>query len=204
MSVHTPSPADADTDTGAVKIGYARVSSHEQNLHLQIKALTEAGCIKIYTDKASGKNDERAGLQEALDSLRTGTTLVVWKLDRLGRSIKNLIAISEMLEKRKIDLQSITEGVNTTSPMGKFYFHMMSALAQFERELIVERTKAGLQAAREQGRIGGRRYAITPEKKEKVELYLRDGMRVDVIAKNIGVSRATLYRYVSRRQTSDA
>ena len=137
-------------------IGYARVSTDEQNLSLQRDALSKDGCKRIFTDTASGAPTKRPGLADALSHLRKGDSLVVWKLDRLGRSVKGLVDLVEEFETRQIHFRSLTDGIDTKTPAGRFFFHVMASLAQMERELIVERTRAGLGAARKLGRIGGR------------------------------------------------
>jgi DNA invertase Pin-like site-specific DNA recombinase len=136
-------------------IGYARVSTQEQTLDLQIDALEKIGCTKIYSDVVSGAKEERKGLQEALEYVRVGDTLVVWRLDRLGRSLKHLIETITRLNDRKIGFKSITENIDTTTSGGKLVFHIFGALAEFERDIIQDRTKAGLHAARSRGRLGG-------------------------------------------------
>src|SRR3989338_9819582 len=145
-------------------IGYARVSTDDQNLALQISALNEIGCTKIYEDKISGTKTNRPGLQLALEVLRNGDTLVVLKLDRLGRTVKGLIDLINQLHQKDIHFKSITDNVDTSTPSGRFFFHVMASLAQMERELIVERTKAGLKAARLMGRIGGRKPKMNNSK----------------------------------------
>src|SRR5438067_11357133 len=139
-----------------MSVGYARVSTHDQTLNLQQDALEKIGCTKIFTDIISGAKAERKGLQEAIDYVREGDTLVVWRLDRLGRSLKHLIDTITTLNNRKIGFKSITENIDTTTSGGKLIFHIFGALAEFERDVIKERTKAGLQAARARGRLGGR------------------------------------------------
>jgi DNA invertase Pin-like site-specific DNA recombinase len=141
-------------------IGYARVSTDDQNLSLQQDALEKAGCIKIYEDRLSGVKAARPGFQKALEIARSGDVLVVWRLDRLGRSLKDLIQTMEMLEARGIELQSLCESIATTNSGGKLVFHLFGALAEFERHLIRERTQAGLKAARARGRLGGRPKAL--------------------------------------------
>ena len=136
-------------------IGYARVSTQDQNLELQIEALTKAGCHRLFDDKVSGSRAERAGLAKALDMLRDGDTLVVWKLDRLGRSVKNLVDLVGQLHKQGVQFKSLTDAIDTGTPSGRFFFHVMASLAEMERELIVERTRAGLDVARQLGRKGG-------------------------------------------------
>jgi DNA invertase Pin-like site-specific DNA recombinase len=156
-------------------IGYARVSTSDQNLDLQKEALKEAGCKKIYEDQASGLRAERPGLAKSLEHLREGDIFVVWKLDRLGRNVKNLIDFVTMLEEHKIHFKSLTDQIDTSSSMGKFFFHIMASLAQMERELIVERTRAGLNAARQRGRIGGRKRKMTSSKIESAKQLLKNG-----------------------------
>ncbi|HEA9644507.1 TPA: recombinase family protein, partial [Escherichia coli] len=144
-------------------IGYIRVSTNDQNTDLQRNALMCAGCEQIFEDKMSGTKSERPGLKRALKCLKRGDTLVVWKLDRLGRRMKHLIALTEELRAKGVNFRSLTDSIDTSTPMGRFFFHMMGALAEMERELIVERTLAGLAAARAQGRVGGRRPKLTKE-----------------------------------------
>lgn len=144
-------------------IGYVRVSTNDQNTALQRNALECSGCELIFEDKMSGKTSERPGLKKVLRTLSEGDTLVVWKLDRLGRSMRHLIVLVEELRDRGINFRSLTDSIDTSTPMGRFFFHVMGALAEMERELIVERTRAGLAAARAEGRIGGRRPKYKPE-----------------------------------------
>ncbi len=183
-------------------IGYARVSTADQNLALQTDALTAAGCEKIFTDKASGAVSDRAGLAEALAFAREGDSLVVWKLDRLGRSMKGLVDLAATLEGRKIDLRSLTDGIDTRGAAGRFFFNVMAALAVMERELILERTNAGLAAARLAGKVGGRRPSMTPSKLEAARKLLHAGQAPKEVASVVGVSVATLYRHLpaSERQ----
>lgn len=185
-------------------IGYARVSTHEQNLELQVDKLKEKGCTKIFTDKITGTKFERKELLAALAFLRDGDVLVVWKLDRLGRSLKHLIETVTKLQERNIGFISLTESIDTTTPGGKLIFHIMGALAEFERDLIRERTHAGLDAARSRGRTGGRPKTL--EKSSKValakKLYYEEVNGVKVheikdICKDLHISRPTLYRYVN-------
>ncbi|UYM15956.1 recombinase family protein [Endozoicomonas euniceicola] len=179
-----------------MKIGYARVSSKDQDLSLQRKALTEAGCTKIYEDKVSGTQSSREGLKLALEVLREGDTLVVWKLDRLGRSARHLITLVNELEQQSCHFVSLTDNINTGTTAGRFFFHVMASLAQMERELIVERTKAGLEAARLQGRVGGRKRQMTDSKIESAKRLLTDGIPPKEVAENLGVSVPTLYRWI--------
>ncbi len=186
-------------------IGYERVSTDEQNLALQHDALQSAGCEKIFSDKMSGAKADRPGLRQAFDFCRTGDTLVVWRLDRLGRSLKDLIALVEEMEKRKIGLRSLQENIDTTSSGGKLIFHMFGALAEFERNLIRERTQAGLQAARARGRQGGRRQKLTPQEIEIGRSLAADPKRsVTSICEHLGISRPTYYRYISPELSSTA
>lgn len=179
-------------------IGYARVSTQDQTLNLQTDALTKAGCTKIFTDTASGAKAERKGLAEALDYIRVGDTLVVWRLDRLGRSLKHLIETITNLNNRKIGFKSITENIDATTSGGKLIFHIFGALAEFERDIIRERTNAGLQAARARGRKGGRPKALTGKKVAMAqELYNNKQNSIADICKSLNISRATLYRYIN-------
>ncbi len=177
-------------------VGYARVSTLEQSLDLQTKALEEAGCKKIYEDRISGLRADRPGLAQALEQLREGDTFVVWKLDRLGRSVKDLIQFVTHLETNKIHFKSLTDQIETSSPMGKFFFHIMASLAQMERELIGERTRAGLNAAKQRGRIGGRKRKMTPSKVESAKKLLASGTPPKEVARDLGVSIPTLYKWV--------
>lgn len=181
----------------AMRIGYARVSTGDQNLDLQVDALQQAGCERIFTDQVSGVSSERPGLTTALSHLRPGDTLVVWRLDRLGRSLKDLLQRMEELRAREVGFLSLHESIDTSTPVGKFTFHLFSALAEFERELIRERTRAGLVAARARGRVGGRRRSMTPEKIRIAARLMRDPeVSVREVCRTVGVSRSTLYRYV--------
>lgn len=179
-----------------MKFGYARVSTQDQNLHLQTEALTKAGCKKIFDDKISGSRSERPGLSQALEMLRDGDTLVVWKLDRLGRSVKNLVDLVSELHKRGIHFQSLTDAIDTGTTSGRFFFHVMASLAQMERELTVERTRAGLDIARKLGRKGGRKRQMTESKIASAKKLLSNGVPPRDVAKNLGVSVPTLYRWV--------
>src|SRR5918996_6138612 len=175
-------------------IGYARISTHDQTLHLQQDALTKAGCNKIFTDTASGAKAERKGLEEALNYVRKGDTLVVWRLDRLGRSLPHLIITMTDLEERGIGFKSLTENIDTTTSGGKLIFHIFGALAEFERNLIRERTNAGLIAARARGRRGGRPKALTPKQRSiALDLYEKRHPIAD-ICRTLKISKATLYR----------
>ena len=177
-------------------IGYARVSTHEQNLTLQEDAFKKIGCEKVFKDIMSGSTQKRPGLTLALDALREGDTLVVWKLDRLGRSVKHLVDLVTYLEKNGIHFRSITDNIDTSTPSGRFFFHVMASLAQMERELIVERTKAGLEVARNLGRIGGRKRVMTDSKIQAAKQLLANGEAPKEVAKNLGISLPTLYRWI--------
>ncbi|GGA18440.1 recombinase family protein [Okeania sp. KiyG1] len=179
-------------------IGYARVSTDDQNLSLQRDALRTAGCHRIYEDRISGASAARPGLQKALEVARTGDLLVVWRLDRLGRSLKNLIEIVETLSKRGIELQSLTEVIATNSSSGKLIFHLFAALAEFERNLIRERTQVGLKAARARGRKGGRPKTLKPAQRQLVvKLYDESQYTIDEICQMMGISKPTLYHYIA-------
>jgi DNA invertase Pin-like site-specific DNA recombinase len=180
--------------TGLV-LGYARVSTLEQNEDMQQDALTAAGCARIYVDKASGKLGPRPALNAMLDQLRTGDTVVVWRLDRLGRSLRHLIDIFADLDNRGVSVRSLTESIDTSTPGGKLIFHLFGSLAEFERDLIRERTIAGLAAARARGRRGGRPTVWTTEKLSTARSMYEDGQHdVATIARVLGVSRASVYR----------
>ena len=176
-------------------IGYARVSTGDQTLDLQKNALVRAECEQIFEDTASGKNSRRPGLRRAIRRLKPGDSLVVWKLDRLGRSVRDLITLVSELQARGVNFRSLTDSIDTSTPAGRFFFHVMSALAEMERELIVERTRAGLAAAREQGRVGGRRRVMTEEVVERCRRMLENGATRHQIADVIGVGVKTIYKY---------
>src|SRR3989449_2419299 len=184
----------------AMLIGYARVSTQEQTLDLQKDALENIGCIKIFSDVVSGAKAERTGLQEALEYVREGDTLVVWRLDRLGRSLKHLIETITKLNNRKVGFKSITENIDTTTSGGKLVFHIFGALAEFERDIIKDRTNAGLSAARARGRLVGRPKAKMLDAPKKIalaqSLYDNRNNTIDEICKTLNISRSTLYRYV--------
>ena len=177
-------------------IGYARVSTQDQNLELQIEALTKAGCRKIFEDKISGSRAERPGLAKAADVLREGDTLVVWKLDRLGRSVKHLVNLVVELEQQGVQFKSLTDSIDTGTPSGRFFFHVMASLAQMERELTIERTRAGLAVARQLGRKGGRKRQMTESKIRSAKKLLATGVPPRDVASNLGVSVPTLYRWI--------
>jgi DNA invertase Pin-like site-specific DNA recombinase len=181
-------------------IGYARVSTLDQNLHLQEDALTKAGCERIFTDTASGAKAERPGLTQALETLRPGDTLVVWKLDRLGRSLKHLVETVQTLVEKGVGLKSLQESIDTTTSGGKLIFHLFAALAEFERDIIRERTNAGLAAARARGRKGGRPKGIDERKRSMaITLYQDKSRLVSDICHVLRISRSTLYNYLRKR-----
>jgi DNA invertase Pin-like site-specific DNA recombinase len=177
-------------------IGYARVSTHDQTLNLQRDALQQAGCDKIFTDTASGAKTERKGLDAALTYVRKGDTLVVWRLDRLGRSLPHLITTMTSLEERGIGFKSLTENIDTTTSGGKLIFHIFGALAEFERNLIRERTTAGLTAARARGKRGGRPQALTVRQLGIARELYKKRYPIAEICRTLKISRATLYRYI--------
>lgn len=180
-----------------MKIGYARISTSEQNLGLQLDALSKHSCEKIFTDKLSGRNDNREGLKNALATARSGDSIVVWRLDRAARSLKHLIDIMLDLEKRKISLISITENIDTSTPGGMLVFHIFGAIAQFETDLIRQRTFAGLESARSRGKLGGRPKKINEASSEKIfELIKNSSFSAHEIANLLGVSKATIYRHI--------
>lgn len=180
-------------------VGYARVSTQDQKPELQLDALCKAGCEKIFEEKASGAQRDRPELKAALAYLREGDTLVLWKLDRLARSLKQLIETVEALEDRKIGFRSITENIDTTTPGGRLVFHIFGALAEFERSIIRERTSAGLAAARARGKVGGRPPALTEADVRAATVLLSDrSMAVKDVAKRMGVSVSTLYKYIPK------
>lgn len=181
------------------RIGYARVSTDDQNLDLQRDALKQTGCALIYEEAASGKNAERPELEQCRKALRAGDTLVVWRLDRLGRSLPDLVQIVADLEQRGIHFESLTEKIETGSAAGKLQFHVFAALAEFERGLIRERTHAGLAAARARGRSGGRKPKLAEKDVKEIRALWRDkSIPVADIARRYGVSRTTLYKHLDR------
>jgi DNA invertase Pin-like site-specific DNA recombinase len=178
-------------------VGYARVSTQDQNPALQLDALKAAGCEKLFVEKASGAQRDRPELLAALDYLRAGDSLVVWKLDRLARSLKQLIETVELLESRRIGLRSLTEAIDTTTAGGKLVFHVFGALAEFERSIIRERTKAGLEAARARGKKGGRPPALVAKDLAAAKAMLSDPeITMEDVAKRLKVAPSTLYRHM--------
>jgi DNA invertase Pin-like site-specific DNA recombinase len=180
-----------------MKIGYARVSTQEQYLALQLDALNKEGCEKIFQEKASGAQRDRPELKAALSYMRKGDTLVVWKIDRLARSIKQLIETIESFQDQGIGLKSLQDPIDTSSPSGKLVFHIFAALAEFERGVIRERTTAGLRAARERGRVGGRPPALSAHDLQAAKAMLKDSdITVAAIARQLNVAESTLYRHI--------
>lgn len=179
-------------------VGYSRVSTIDQTADLQRDALAEVGCTRVFSDTASGAATERPELVAALDYARDGDVLCVWRLDRLGRSLRHLVEVVAALEERGVGFRSLTENIDTTTPTGRLTFHIFAALAEFERDLIRERTMAGLTAARARGHVGGRKPSLTPTKvKAAQRMYDARDSTVSEIAKALGVSRATIYRHLT-------
>ena len=181
-----------------MKLGYCRISTHDQNLNLQKDALEKEGCEKIFEDIVSGAKTERLGLNDLLSHIRKGDTLVVWRLDRLGRGLKHLIELINKLEEQGIAFKSITENIDTSTSGGKLIFHIFGSLAEFERNIIRERTRAGLNSARARGRTGGRPKTATSNEKSKMAkaLYNDKSNNVEDICRTLGVSRSSFYRMV--------
>ena len=177
-------------------IGYARVSTHDQNLDLQKDALQKAGCEKIFVDELSGAAVARPGLQQAMDALREGDVLVVWRLDRLGRSLRNLLELVAQLEERKVGFRSLQESMDTSSSGGKLIFHVFGALAEFERNLIRDRTNAGLASARARGRTGGRPKKLDEKQRQLAMRLYNEGNPVNEICQTMKIAKPTLYRYL--------
>ena len=177
-------------------IGYARVSTQDQNVDVQVEALKAAGCERVFSEIASGAKRGRPVLAETLAFLRSDDTLVVFKLDRVARSLPHLIELMDGLKTKGTGFRSLTEEINTTTPGGKLLFHLMAAIAEFERDLILERTQAGLKAARAKGRVGGRPRQMTEEKIMAARNLLTNGTAVRDVAKAVGVSVPTLYRWL--------
>ena len=183
-----------------MQIGYARVSTEDQKLDLQLDALKQAGCESIYQDVASGSQSKRVGLDHATKYLRPGDTLVVWKLDRLGRSLKHLIEMINQLNLKGVFFKSLQENIDTSSSGGKLTFHLFGALAEFERDIIRERTKAGLEAARSRGRVGGRPKAMDQRKITLAKQLMSNPTNSPTdVSKTLGISKATLYRNLKSR-----
>lgn len=185
-----------------MKIGYARVSTRDQDPSLQVDALEAAGCGRVFTEYASGASADRPVLKEMLGFAREGDAVVIWKLDRLFRSTKDMLALSEGLGAGGVGLVSLTDSIDTTTPQGRLFFTVMSAMAQFERDLVVERTRAGLEAARARGRKGGRPPADPARLEHAMLLYDRGDLPVAEVCRRSGVSRSVLYRGLERRATA--
>ncbi|GGJ57558.1 recombinase family protein [Deinococcus roseus] len=177
-------------------VGYARVSTRDQNLELQLDSLKKEGCERIFTDHLSGASTDRPGFEEALKFLRSGDKLVVWKLDRLGRSLQHLIETVKLLEARGVALHVVQEKLDTSSTNGKLFFHIFGALAEFERDVIRDRTRAGLEAARARGRVGGRKHKLSGDQIKAARDLLKAEHSVTEVARMLQVSRSTLYRYL--------
>jgi DNA invertase Pin-like site-specific DNA recombinase len=178
-------------------VGYARVSTWDQNPDLQVDALTEIGCTRIFTDHASGTRTDRPQLAAALDYARPGDTLVVWRLDRLGRSLRHLVETVSGFEERGIGFRSLNGDIDTTTSNGRLVFHIFCALAEFERDLLVDRTQAGLAAARARGKVAGRKPKLSADQVAVAQRLHKDGKHnISEIAKVLGVSRATIYRHL--------
>jgi len=186
-----------------MKIGYARVSTRDQNLDLQVDALKRAGCDRIYQDVAGGSKTVRPALDELLGQLRAEDVLVIWKLDRMGRSLRHLVDLVGSLIERKVGLLSLNDPIDTTSAQGRLVFNLFASLAEFERELIRERTQAGLSAARARGRVGGRPKGLSPQAEATAmvaeTLYRERRLSVAAIAQHLQVSKSTLYSYLRHR-----
>jgi len=187
----------------ALRIGYARVSTREQSFNLQVDALRAAGCEKIYTEAVSGVRTERPVFEELLRNIRPGDVLVIWKLDRLGRSLKHLVELVGLLLDKDVGLQSLHDPVDTTTPQGRLTFNLFASLAEFERDLIRERTQAGLTAARARGRNGGRPKGILPQAEATAmaaeTLYREGTLTTRQIASKLSISKSTLYAYLRHR-----
>ncbi len=184
-----------------MKIGYARVSTEDQEMASQIELLEKEGCERIYREKISGANREREELKQALNMLRKGDTFVVMKLDRLGRTVKQLVELMDWFTEQEIQFKSIQDGIDTTTANGRFFFHIMSAFSELERELIRERTQVGLSSARRRGRVGGRPETHGEDKKEiAYQMVMENHQTVAEIAKAMSMSRATIYRYIEKRR----
>ena len=181
-----------------MKVGYARVSTGEQNLNMQLDALKQAGCEKIFEDKTSGAKSDRPGLMEAMSYVREGDTLVVWKLSRFARSLKDMIEKVTSLRERNIGFTSLTENIDLTTKEGRFQFAVFAAMAELQREIIVENTQAGLRAARARGKFGGRKPALSSDQVQMASNLIKDkDIPIQQICETLKVSRSTLYRYVS-------
>ena len=181
-----------------MKIGYARVSTEDQNPDLQLAALKQAGCKRVFTDKATGAHVKRPELAKCLKTLAKDDTLVVWKLDRLGRSLRHLTDISEQLHAKGANFVSLADGIHTGTHVGDFFFHILGAIAEFERTLIIERTRAGLTAARRRGRTLGRKPKLSAADIAAARAMMAGGMKAAAVAQRLAVGRATLFRAFQR------
>lgn len=183
-----------------MKIGYARVSTKDQNLSLQLDALEKDGCEKIFQETSTGGNADREELKKLLEHLREGDLIVIWKLDRLGRSLRDLVNLVTDIQAKGAGLKSLNDSIDTTTPQGKLTFHLFAALAEFEREIIRERTKAGLESARARGRVGGRPKGLTKDAGDKAiiaaSFYSQKQMTVSQICKHLGIAKSTFYKYL--------
>lgn len=186
-----------------MKIGYARVSTKDQSLYLQVDALKKAGCKKIYSEHISGAKSDRPKLQEMITHLREGDSVIVWKLDRLGRSLRDLVNLVSQFQESGIGFLSLQDHIDTTTPTGKLTFHIFAALAEFERDIISSRTKAGLEAARARGRKGGRPKGLSKKAQDKARLaeslYMEKERSIVEICDHLHISKPTLYRYLRSR-----
>ena len=190
----------ASGGTAPVRNGYARISTEDQSLNLQIDALRAAGCERIFQDRVSGKSRRRAGLEAALAATNANDQLVVWRLDRLGRNFRDLVQIADELRERKANLISISEGIDTSSAVGEVIFRLMSVFSDFERNVIVERTVAGLAAVRARGVALGRKPKLSPHQVSEARLRLANGEKAAAIAQSYGCGRSTLFRSLGREE----
>lgn len=181
-------------------IGYARVSTQEQNLQMQIDALSEAGCFEIFEEKISGTKKERPELNAMLKTLRPGDRVVVYKLDRISRSTKHLIELSELFEEKEVEFVSLQDNIDTSTPMGRFFFRVMASIAELERDIVSERTKSGLAAARARGRNGGRPKVNQKKLELAMKMYQSKDYSIKQIVEATGISQATLYRYINDQE----
>lgn len=182
-------------------IGYARVSTQEQNLQMQLDALTEQGCIEIFEEKITGTKKDRPELNLMLKILREGDRVIVYKLDRISRSTKHLIELAEFFDKKGVEFVSVMDNIDTSTPTGRFFFRMMASIAELERDIIVERTKAGLKSARARGRIGGRPQVDSKKIALAIKMYESKDYSISEIVKATGISQASLYRYMKKAPT---
>jgi len=189
-----------------MKIGYARVSTKDQSLNLQKDALEKAGCKKIYSEQVSGAKIERKKLDEMIKQVRKGDIIVVWKLDRLGRSLRDLVNLISKFQEMEVGFKSLQDSIDTTTPAGKLTFHLFAALAEFERDIISERTKAGLKSARARGRLGGRPKGLSKQAQNKARLaeslYKEKELSIKEICNYLSISKPTLYRYLKHRNVT--